>query len=40
MMCSVGSDFHRDFEYGPKLGIDVERLPNGANVWDALEASK
>jgi len=23
LMCSVGSDFHRDFEYGPKLGIDV-----------------
>jgi predicted metal-dependent phosphoesterase TrpH len=39
LMCSVGSDFHRDFEYGPKLGIDVERLPNGAYVWDALEAS-
>ena len=39
LMCSVGSDFHRDFEFGPKLGIDVERLPNGAYVWDALEAS-
>jgi predicted metal-dependent phosphoesterase TrpH len=39
LMCSVGSDFHQDFEYGPKLGIDVERLPTGAYVWDALEAS-
>ena len=39
LMSAVGSDFHRDFEYGPKLGIDVERLPNGAHVWDALEAS-
>ena len=39
LMCSVGSDFHRDFEYGPELGIDVKRLPNGAYVWDALEAS-
>ena len=39
LMCSVGSDFHRDFEYGPELGIDVERLPTGAYVWDALEAS-
>ena len=39
LMCSVGSDFHRDFEYGPKLGIDVERLPNGAYVWDTLEVS-
>ena len=39
LMCSVGSDFHRDFEHGPTLGIDVERLPNGAYVWDALEAS-
>jgi predicted metal-dependent phosphoesterase TrpH len=39
LMRSVGSDFHRDFEYGPKLGIDVERLPDGIYVWDALEAS-
>ena len=39
LMCSVGSDFHRDFEYGPKLGIDVERLPDGVYVWDALEVS-
>ena len=39
LMCSVGSDFHRDFEYGPRLGIDVERLPNGAYVWDALDSS-
>ena len=39
LMCSVGSDFHRDFECGPKLGVDVERLPTGAYVWDALEAS-
>ena len=39
LMCSVGSDFHQDFEHGPKLGIDVERLPTGAYVWDALEAS-
>jgi predicted metal-dependent phosphoesterase TrpH len=39
LMCSVGSDFHRDFEYGPKLGIDVGRLPDGVYVWDALEVS-
>ena len=39
LMCSVGSDFHRDFEYGPKLGIDVERLPDGVYVWAALEVS-
>lgn len=39
LMCSVGSDFHRDFEYGPKLGIDVERLPDAVYVWDALEVS-
>ncbi len=39
LMRSVGSDFHRDFEYGPPLGIDVERLPKGVYVWDALEAS-
>ena len=39
LMCSVGSDFHRDFEYGPKLGIDVGLLPDGVYVWDALEVS-
>ena len=39
LMRSVGSDFHRDFEYGPKLGIDVGRLPDGVYVWDALEVS-
>ena len=39
LMCSVGSDFHRDFEYGPKLGVDVGRLPDGVYVWDALEVS-
>jgi predicted metal-dependent phosphoesterase TrpH len=39
LMRSVGSDFHRDFEYGPKLGIDVERLPDGVYVWDVLEVS-
>ena len=39
LMCSVGSDFHRDFEYGPKLGVDVGRLPSGVYVWEALEVS-
>jgi predicted metal-dependent phosphoesterase TrpH len=39
LMRSVGSDFHRDFEYGPKVGVDVARLPDGAYVWDALETS-
>ena len=39
LMCSVGSDFHRDFEYGPKLGVDVGRLPSGGYVWEALEVS-
>ena len=40
LICSVGSDFHRDFEYGPKLGIDTERLPDGVYVWNALEVSE
>ena len=39
LLRSVGSDFHRDFEYGPKVGVDVARLPDGAYVWDALETS-
>ena len=36
---SVGSDFHREFEYGPRLGIDVARLPKGRYIWEALEAT-
>ena len=39
LLRSVGSDFHRDFEYGPKLGVDVERLPGEGYVWDVLESS-
>jgi len=39
LMRSVGSDFHRDFEYGPKVGVDVARLPDGAYVWDVLGTS-
>lgn len=37
---SVGSDFHRDFEYGPKLGVDADRLPVNHYIWDALESSQ
>jgi predicted metal-dependent phosphoesterase TrpH len=39
LISSVGSDFHREFEYGPRLGIDVERLPKGRYIWEALEAA-
>jgi predicted metal-dependent phosphoesterase TrpH len=30
---SAGSDFHRSFEHGPRLGIQVERLPAGIGLW-------
>jgi predicted metal-dependent phosphoesterase TrpH len=36
LMMSAGSDFHRDFEYGANLGVDVSRLPVGSYVWDVL----
>ena len=39
LMLSVGSDFHRDFEYGANLGVDVSRLPDGSYVWDVLKES-
>ena len=39
LMRSVGSDYHRDFEYGPKVGVDLARLPDGIYVWDAWENS-
>ena len=32
---SVGSDFHRDWDYGPKLGVDIARVGNGVKgVWE------
>lgn len=33
---SVGSDFHRDWTYGPDLGIDVEALASSGGVWEDL----
>ncbi|MCX2981157.1 PHP domain-containing protein [Halieaceae bacterium IMCC14734] len=33
LLMSAGSDFHRTFEYGPRLGVDVERLPPGIGLW-------
>jgi predicted metal-dependent phosphoesterase TrpH len=34
LLVSVGSDFHRSFEYGPTLGVDTERLTAGRYVWN------
>lgn len=39
LMMSAGSDFHREFEYGANLGIDVSRLPDGSYVWDVLKGA-
>jgi len=34
LLVSVGSDFHRSFEYGPTLGVDADRLAAGQYVWN------
>jgi len=34
MEVSVGSDFHRDTGYGPRLGMELPRLPGLTGVWE------
>ena len=34
LLVSAGSDFHRSFEYGPTLGVDVDRLAAGHYIWN------
>jgi hypothetical protein len=36
LLISVGSDYHRDVEYGAGLGIDTERFLPGLGVWERL----
>ena len=38
LLASAGSDFHREYEYGPRLGVDCERLPGTARLWQPREA--
>jgi predicted metal-dependent phosphoesterase TrpH len=33
LKASVGSDFHQHYEYGPRLGVDVARLPTVVDLW-------
>lgn len=33
LVASAGSDFHREYEYGPRLGVDTARLPTEARLW-------
>lgn len=33
LQVSAGSDFHREFDYGPRLGVDCDRLPASARLW-------
>jgi predicted metal-dependent phosphoesterase TrpH len=33
LMASVGSDFHKEYDYGPRLGVDVTRLPIAVDLW-------
>lgn len=34
MEVSLGSDFHRDAPYGPKLGVELPRLEGLRGVWE------
>lgn len=36
VMVSMGSDFHRDFEHAPRLGVDTLRAGVLPGVWEAL----
>ena len=36
LLLSVGSDFHREGEYGAGLGVDTARFPPGSGVWERL----
>ena len=38
LIASVGSDFHREYEYGPRLGVDVARLPAAIDLWQPSES--
>jgi predicted metal-dependent phosphoesterase TrpH len=36
LLFSVGSDFHRDTEYGAGLGVDTARFQSGSGLWERL----
>ena len=36
LLASVGSDFHQEYEYGPRLGVDVTRLPATVDLWQPV----
>ena len=38
LSASAGSDFHREYDYGPRLGVDCDRLPRCARLWQPKEA--
>ncbi len=38
LLASAGSDFHREYDYGPRLGVDCDRLPGSARLWQPKEA--
>lgn len=38
MEVSVGSDFHRDGDYGPRLGVELPRSPGLPGVWRRWQA--
>lgn len=35
LVASAGSDFHQHFNYGPRLGVDVTRLPGFVELYRA-----
>ena len=36
LLLSVGSDFHRDVEYGAGLGVDTAGFPPGSGIWERV----
>jgi len=36
LLLSVGSDFHREGEYGAGLGVDTARFPSGSGIWERV----
>jgi predicted metal-dependent phosphoesterase TrpH len=38
LLISAGSDFHRYWDYGPQLGVNVSRLPRQPSIWQQVAA--
>ena len=36
LLMSAGSDFHQEWQYGPKLGVEVSEFPSQPNLWSSV----